>query len=370
MRWIKNGSLVFGILCLAVLLIAWGLKSFTLMVLALAFSLCSVGMQFVAVRLVLAPIIAVLFSLFLLEGIMGQFLGLDLPYHDPQSAYSLGYSSPVYGFGYRPNPGSYNSRKLFADGEILYDVVYSIGDDGYRQELAPAPFDAYIFGGSFTFGEGLNDDETLSWFLLHEHGINVKSVGVHGYGLHQALYNIKNGITSVDGVNILLTAPWHAIRSACRPSWVAGTFRYYANNNVAILDGVCPGGYLLNRILNKSRVYGLLLRVLNINLTKITDEGIELYLAIINTIYQESLRNNSSLVIAYIDATDEELSSTSWTNETLIERLNELSDSVVDVTLADKVEQLSEEFYLHVLDTHPSASANQARANLIAEYLR
>ena len=60
----------------------------------------------------------------------------------------------------------------------MYEVIYSIGNDGYRQEHAPAPFDAYLFGGSFVFGEGLNDNETISAFLFNEHGKNIKNFDV------------------------------------------------------------------------------------------------------------------------------------------------------------------------------------------------
>ena len=51
---------------------------------------------------------------------------------------------------------------------------------------------------------------------------------MHGYGLHQALYNIEQGLTSqsLTGINILLTAPWHALRSACKPAYAGGTPKY------------------------------------------------------------------------------------------------------------------------------------------------
>lgn len=367
MRWIKKDSLFFGILSLGVLLIAWESRSFVLLLVAAALALASLAMQLASSQAIATSMIAVLLSTALAEVFVGQLLGFDSVYYDPETGYTNTFSRFVEGFGSRPNPGSHNVRKLFKDGEVLYDVVYSIGADSYRQDLAAGPFDAHIFGGSFTFGEGLNDNETLSSFLLHEHGINVKNFGVHGYGVHQALYNIQNGMSSVDGLNILVTAPFHIPRSTCMPSWVVGSFRYEISDDIAILNGVCPGGFLLNRIVSKSKIYSLINKISGVNIYAITDADIALYLVIINTIFQESIRNNSSFMIAYIDGLDQEFESTSWTNETLMTHLKGISHSLIDITLADKTEYLSKRFFIHDKDRHPSAKANQARANLISE---
>ncbi|MFL2789358.1 MAG: hypothetical protein ACJZ8Q_03180 [Paracoccaceae bacterium] len=381
MTWIKKSLFVFGVfLCSALYVLAWTVRSyppdsiltkpFAIFLLAVALSLFLLAVKFVALRTVFTPIIAILLSLSIAEEISARYLGTGQTYFEATEEINQNYRKRVEGFGYHPHPGSYNIKKLTSDGEIIYDVVYSIADDGYRQELISEPFDAYIFGGSFVFGEGLNNDETVSAFLSSEHGIKTKNVGMHGYGLHQALYNIQNGITSVNGINILLTAPWHASRSACTPSWARGTFRYQISDGLAILNGVCPGGYFLHRILGKSFFYQLFVEARQDFTIKLSDSEIELYLAIINTIYQESLKNNSSLVIAYIDDTEEALSNTNWTNKSLIKQMEKLSDSVIDVTLVDKVEQLAPKFYLHNLDRHPSALANQLRAALISDHLK
>ena len=56
----------------------------------------------------------------------------------------------------------YLHSQTTSGGDIIYDVVYTIGDDGYRLDVDGNDFDAFIWG-SFTFGEGLNDNETLSF---------------------------------------------------------------------------------------------------------------------------------------------------------------------------------------------------------------
>ena len=143
------------------------------------------------------------------------------------------------------------SRKITSQAEIIYDVIYTIGSDGYRSDIKETEFDAFIYGGSFTFGEGLNDNETLAFYLHQNHGVRAKNVGVHGYGLHQALYNIEQGLTSqsLTGINILLTAPWHALRSACKPAYAGGTPKYEITPKGLKRVGVCDEQSFISRLL-------------------------------------------------------------------------------------------------------------------------
>ena len=71
-----------------------------------------------------------------------------------------------------------------------YDVTYTIDGDGFR--TTPSRPDAkhtiYIFGDSFTFGQGVDDEETFSSILssdwLYE-DYKVVNAGVNGYGITQ-----------------------------------------------------------------------------------------------------------------------------------------------------------------------------------------
>lgn len=46
------------------------------------------------------------------------------------------YNTPAYWqlteFGSQPRPGEFRARKLASDGELIYDVNYAIGSDGFR----------------------------------------------------------------------------------------------------------------------------------------------------------------------------------------------------------------------------------------------
>ena len=219
------------------------------------------------------------------------------------------------------------------------------------------------------FGEGLNDNETLSYYLHQNHGITTKNVGVHGYGLHQALYNIEQGLTSseVGGVNVLLTTPWHAARSSCKPSYSIGTPRYEITSEGIRLVGVCSGG-LIKRVLMKSNVVSLVTTALSNNKNGMTDSDIDLFIAIIREIARLSAENNARLLIAYIDIKVELISSTKWSNESLIAELSKIAE-VVDVTLAERHEDLNPKYYIHEYDQHPSAFANRSRAEILQSFI-
>jgi hypothetical protein len=92
------------------------------------------------------------------------------------------------------------SRK--EEDEVLYEVVYSI--DEYRRRvtpieyLEPDPHFILFFGGSYTFGEGVNDNETMPYYVS-QLAPKYKSYnyGVGGYGPQHMLAKLQSeGITT------------------------------------------------------------------------------------------------------------------------------------------------------------------------------
>ena len=290
---------------------------------------------------------------------------------DPTSEYgSMAHTRVRSGFGYQPVPGSYGSKKILRNGETVYDVTYTIGSDGYRWEEDQTKYDSKLFGGSFVFGEGLNDNETLSHFLTTNHNFKTKNLGVYGYGLQQALYYLENAADQPKTeYNILLTAPWHALRSSCKPSYSLGTPKYSMNSDGTVYyDGVCKvEDHFITRILKKSELFQLLQIALGNKSNTIEKTDLDLYLAIITKIHNISLSRDTKLLVAFIGSTEEELMVSGFTNNKLMEELKSRTDILVDVTLAEKRELLDNRFVIHIDDQHPSAEANRVRAKIIME---
>jgi len=100
-------------------------------------------------------------------------------------------------------------------GRQLYEAVYTLDDYGLR--ISP-PYRAdnhdfvLFFGGSFTFGTGVNDDETLPYQagIKLDKRFQIHNFGVGGYGPHQMLSLLEHGIVD----NIIDCTPKYAIYQA------------------------------------------------------------------------------------------------------------------------------------------------------------
>ena len=135
----------------------------------------------------------------------------------------------VLGYAVRPDR-QIRSRRVVG-GETVYDVVYTIDGHGLRVEppLAPGHGDRCVlfFGCSYTFGEGLNDAETLPYRtgVRAEGRLRMINFGLHGYGPHQMLAALEGGVVdqALDGCEPILAVyqgVWfQAFRSAGLESW-------------------------------------------------------------------------------------------------------------------------------------------------------
>src|ERR1700693_3080848 len=78
--------------------------------------------------------------------------------------------------------------KRSKDGSVIYDVKYSIDQHGLRKTPAlESDKDVFFFGCSFTFGDGVNDNDTLPTTFSHLSGLHTLNFGVNGYGPHHML---------------------------------------------------------------------------------------------------------------------------------------------------------------------------------------
>jgi hypothetical protein len=313
--------------------------------------------------------ISILLSLALAEYVVGFFIPEQHTYSDPNSDYGSGnYFSQNPELGYQPVPGAHTSRLLSTEkDETIYDVIYTVGTDGFR--ITPG-YDNYrhtinLFGDSFAYGEGLNDNQTLAFYLQEQLKTGVKNYGIHGYGMHQALAILQRDKPPAGEINIFLTVPWHALRSSCKPDFAEGTPRYVVDDGKLTRNGNCPDSSefgIFRRILKHSNIYKL------VTYSIITRKDIELYLAILNEAFQLSRDRGQKVMVAFIKASSQ-FEAGGYSNEDIMRELKASSDVFVDVSLAIHQKDLSAYYYIHELDQHPSALANAERARLVADAL-
>lgn len=99
--------------------------------------------------------------------------------------------------GWTPKPGISTRAWKRVAGEPVYDVRYSI--DAFGRRITPGADTGtrssflLLFGCSVTFGEGVNDTETLPHYIA-ERAPDVRpyNYGFHGYGPQQVLARLEN----------------------------------------------------------------------------------------------------------------------------------------------------------------------------------
>ena len=376
MNWIEGGApRAAGIFFAAALLsigLSFHLRNVPILFFALGLLGTAAMLAFPASRNVAVVLTSVALSLCLAEliAMLVSRVAFEEAVHDPSSGDRKDYFQHT-DVGILATPGVHTSRELTTRGDVIYDVAYTIGEDGFRKTRTREDADLRVnfFGGSFTFGEGLDDDETLPFYVSELMPmIAVRNFGFHGSGAHNALAILQSDRDTRGQVNFFLTAPWHATRSACKPGWSAGSPRYSLVGDTVVRNGFCESlrpstlGDVLDKVLSRSNLYQLTKRAGHV---EATDEDYELYLALVREMHALSKARNQKFIVGFIKAEDRYFKDSSYTNEKLFSALSDASDAIVDVTLAPRYEDLDRSLYIHPLNKHPSALANSRRAQLI-----
>jgi hypothetical protein len=271
--------------------------------------------------------------------------------------------------GYQPKAGRQNHLKI-SNGVTLIDNVYSIAEDGFR--ITPDTKKKYykkiinFFGGSFTFGWGLNDDETLPYFFQKNHqNWKVKNYAISGYGIHQMLAQIENDINIIGDINILITGNFHIPRSACKRDYSFGTPKYIIDeNNNLKRSGYC-GNLLLKKIqlpkifgsiINRSEIKKLFDKIFT-KPKEINSRDTKIYLLILKKINKLIKQNNQEFIVGYIENDSNEL------DQMILKELNKENINYVNLTLKP-----NKEYVLY--DGHPNKKANIERSKLISSYIK
>jgi hypothetical protein len=133
------------------------------------------------------------------------------------------------------------------DGQLVYSSNYST--DAYNRRIAPKTTaivpDKYVvfFGGSNTFGEGVNDDETLPHYLSRlAPSYRPYNYGVSGYGTQHMLAkfqttDLRQQIHECDGIAVYGFINDHVDRviNRMKNNWVHQS-PYYFLNSEGILE--------------------------------------------------------------------------------------------------------------------------------------
>jgi hypothetical protein len=134
--------------------------------------------------------------------------------------------------GYKAAAARRIGHRAYGGDQLLYDVTYTLDSHGLRIASPPSGTRAEFlpcvafFGDSFTFGEGMADEQTLPyqvWKRLTP-GYQTVNFGFLGYGPHQMLAALEQGRVESDGhcrpSQIIYQAiPSHVSRAAGLEAW-------------------------------------------------------------------------------------------------------------------------------------------------------
>jgi hypothetical protein len=274
--------------------------------------------------------------------------------------------------GWAPVKSQVVDWRRYYGNTLLFDVTHTVDDNGLRiSPESTAPECLLFFGGSFIFGAGVNDEETMPYLVgsRYRESFRTYDFGYSGYGAHQMLATLQHGIVD----NTIECEPKYAIylgmsdyprRSSGKALWaVRGPMYERSDEGDAVYNGQLqnrsnffsesPGKYLV-----KSLIIRMLLEQYHV-----TSDDVELHVAIVDAsknLIEERYAGSEFHVII-------------WDDESRISReiLALLKEKGIRVHLVSEI--LPNFFSKHldyVLsedDGHPNRRAHKAIAEYVSE---
>jgi hypothetical protein len=324
-----------------------------------------------AARDMLLVIASLTFGLCLIEAAAGQWESKQLIV----STQGLTVYRPVLGWG-PAHAGRYHSEKIDPNTRAtIYSADYTIDQNLLRQTHSGKTHSTIaFFGDSITFGQGLNDSDTLPQLFADSLGLRERVINLafSGYGPQHFLRAMQTGLDdSAIGLQpklfVFVTSPWHAERTSCKASWVLSAPRYALENGEMAFKGACfEGGALwLNEFLWNSAAYRV---IFDSYRQKVSHDELELYVRmLLAAVTLAKEKYGVPTLIPFIQAPERYLQGTGFSNESLIERLRQGGAGVIDVSLLN--EEASGATISIPGDGHPTLLANQLRASMLKQYI-
>lgn len=298
----------------------------------------------------------------------------------------------ITGYGVLPNVSGKSISRNKRTGEIIYDVTYSTNENGWRKipsSNANSKKCFLFFGDSFTYGEGLNDDETLPFFFGKEmKDYQIFNFGYHGYGPHQALALILSGEVErvlsdkkCESINALYESLIdHIKRANGFSAWEQGnknTPKFKTiNNQVVWINANKNLKEKINLIhdlsLTKHGRKSYLLKMLDMQTYKFRQEYNDLYFAILSTIENElKARLNASFTLFLWDTSNLSKDLEKREFEAILKWLkNGQIQYFLMSQVADDYKDNRLKYGIHKDDLHPNALANEKIAEFLATKIK
>lgn len=282
------------------------------------------------------------------------------------------------------------SARKYVNNDLVWEAAYTIDENGMR--IGPPTNDrtdgecVVFFGGSFTYGYGVNDDEAMPYLVgMQSNGkYRTYNFGFGGYGPHQMLAAIEKGYLE----KRLNCQPKHAVYQSLRDHVrrATGSVPYHRKAPRYVLDQdgnlVLTGRFIdfekkwerdhrihsiINSILRKSEILNKVIYTRTSDESLIDKSDITLFIEIVDKA-RKIFRNRytgSSFHVLF------------WDEDRINPKLEEINKAVVE-GLQDKgisVYLISEilkdyddnklKYWISQYDRHPNKIAHQAIADYV-----
>jgi hypothetical protein len=271
-----------------------------------------------------------------------------------------------------------SSSRRKKDGSVIYDVFYTTDQFGRRLTPAASPEarsrHLIFFGCSFTYGEGVQDTETIpAQAALGLTGYQPHNYGFHGHGTSHMLrkmqsQTLQHEVVEKEGILVYLFLDFHISRVIGSMRWVAGSGKlhpYYdlnARDQVAYEGSFVQGRPFLQRAYERFSKSALL-GVFGIDFPPvIAERHIHLTARIIGEardLYKEQFPLGEFYVVVF---------PSSLYGDNLIRELKDKDIKILDYSkLFDRHDP---KYFLAAEDRHPNALAYEIVARRLAHDLR
>lgn len=279
--------------------------------------------------------------------------------------------------GYALHAGAHARSRLYDDDGTIYDVTYHVDSRGLR--ITPSSVDTgttvAFFGCSYTFGEGLEDHETLpsAFAVATARRHRVLNLALSGYGPHQMLRAIEVGrydsLFTRPAAFVYLAVAWQVERASGRTSWDDDGPRYTLVNGEARYVGTFGATRSRgDRILQQSALASLVRQRL---FPTVRDRDLRLFVAILRRAHSELKRHYGvGLTVLFLSepAYEENLRRVGWSDDSLADAIRAAGITVISAESPTPPADDPHRYRLR-RDGHPTAAANRARADSLLRHL-
>jgi hypothetical protein len=285
-------------------------------------------------------------------------------------------------------PGVFNSTRLTCSGNAIYDANYTIVADstinsfgfnhraGYLNPNSPDPKIIFL-GCSFTFGEGVNDYETLPYRTGALQSISTLNLGGLGYGIHHVYEIFLDKYANKDNTNrifIYTMIPDHILRASGLYEWSAGpSFKRIGDSlinggSLPVLDH--KGAYYLSFFGCYSFIKNIVIDMEEKERAKkVSAEEYQKAYLMIRKMSRYSKATGGNFILLFWDNRYEASDPNAAYRQLLEDKIKRLTeDSVNIIRVSDILDTRDPKYYIPK-DGHPNALGYDIIAKYLTKYL-